>query len=174
MGCRITRQCSLKRYCITNATSNNQRLRSAGDNDGRLKSFFSNAVLCVSFKWQMDRSTRVQITSDRRSKRAWSNCVVYIPFILNGSPTECWLHTYNACVITTWRLRLRAPLVARKKCKNTKWFTQMVIYFTYRGDVIHFRHFKHPARGVDLVSVDFWILTGLGNTGVREEFFWKH
>ena len=30
------------------------------------------------------------------------------------------------------------------------WYT-----FTYRGDVIHFRDCKHPARGVDLVSVDF-------------------
>ena len=28
---------------------------------------------------------------------------------------ECWLRTCEACVITTWRLGLRAPLVARKK-----------------------------------------------------------
>ena len=26
---------------------------------------------------------------------------------------ECYLHTSDACVITTWRLGLRAPLVAR-------------------------------------------------------------
>ena len=26
---------------------------------------------------------------------------------------ECYLHTCDACVITTWRLGLRAPLVAR-------------------------------------------------------------
>ena len=50
----------------------------------------------------------------RRSKRAWSNCILCIPFILSGSSNECWLHTCNACVITTWRLGLRAPLVARK------------------------------------------------------------
>ena len=58
------------------------------------------------------QNTRDKITRDRRSKRAWSNCVFCIPFILGGSPNECWLHTCDACVITTWRLGLRAPLVA--------------------------------------------------------------
>ena len=37
-----------------------------------------------------------------------------IPFILSESPNECWLHTYDACLITTWRLRLRATRGARK------------------------------------------------------------
>ena len=42
-----------------------------------------------------------QITNDRRSKCAWSNCVLHIPFILSGSPmyagyihaTHAWLKT---------------------------------------------------------------------------------
>ena len=38
-----------------------------------------------------------QITSDRRFKHAWSNCILRIPHILSGSPNECWLHT--------WRMR---------------------------------------------------------------------
>ena len=38
---------------------------------------------------------------------------MYIPFILSGSPNECLLLTCDACVITNWRLVLRAPLVAR-------------------------------------------------------------
>ena len=33
--------------------------------------------------------------------------------ILSGSPNECWLHTCSTYIITTWRLGLRAPLVAR-------------------------------------------------------------
>ena len=53
--------------------------------------------------------------NDRRSKRAWSKCVLCIPFILSRSPNECWLHTCDSCVITSWRLGLPAPLVARKK-----------------------------------------------------------
>ena len=52
-------------------------------------------------------------TGDRRRKRRWSNCVLCIPSIIGGSPNKCWLHTCDACVITTWRLGLRAPLVAR-------------------------------------------------------------
>ena len=32
------------------------------------------------------QNTRDQITSDRRSKRAWSKCVLCIPYILSGSP----------------------------------------------------------------------------------------
>ena len=44
-----------------------------------------------------------QIMSDRRSKHAWSNCVLCIPFIVSGSPNEYWLHKCDACVIKTWR-----------------------------------------------------------------------
>ena len=46
-------------------------------------------------------------------KQAWSNCPLCIPFILSGSPKECWLHTCDACIIS-WRLGLRAPLVTHK------------------------------------------------------------
>ena len=99
------------RLVLSISTSNNQRLRSAGDNDRRSKRFCANALLCVCFTWQMVKNTRDQITSIRRSKRAWSNCVLCIPFILSGSPNECWLHKCDACVITRWRLGLRAPLV---------------------------------------------------------------
>ena len=60
-------------------------------------------------------NTRDQVTSDRRSKRAWWNCVLCIPFILSRSPNEYWLHTCDSCVVTAWRLGLRAPLVARNK-----------------------------------------------------------
>ena len=38
------------------------------------------------------QNTRDQITSDRRSKRAWSKCVLCIPYILSRSLNECWLH----------------------------------------------------------------------------------
>ena len=55
-----------------NAT-NNQRLRNARDNDRRSKR---------KFHVTSDQKTRDQITSDRRSKFAWSNCVMCIPFIL--------------------------------------------------------------------------------------------
>ena len=49
----------------------------------------------------------------RWSRHGWPNCVLCIPFILSGSPNESWLHTCDECVITIWRLWLRAPLVAR-------------------------------------------------------------
>ena len=62
------------------------------------------------------QNTRDQITRDRRSKRVWLKCVLCI----NTCPNECWLHTYDPCAITTWRLGLRAPLVARKKMVSRK------------------------------------------------------
>ena len=43
----------------------------------------------------------VECTAPRISKRASSNCVLCIPFILSRRPNECWLHTCDACVITT-------------------------------------------------------------------------
>ena len=59
------------------------------------------------------QNTRDQITSHRGSKRARLNCVLCIPFIVSGKPNERWLHTCDACVITTWTLGLLASLVAR-------------------------------------------------------------
>ena len=61
-----------------------------------------------------DQNTRDQIARGRRSKRACSICILCISFILSGSPNKRWLHTCDACVITSWRLGLRVPLVARK------------------------------------------------------------
>ena len=42
-------------------TSNNQRLRSAGDNDRRSKRFCSSAVLCVNFTWQMVKTRMIRL-----------------------------------------------------------------------------------------------------------------
>ena len=109
---------------------NNQRLRSAGDNDWRSKRFCSIAVLCVKFHVRDSQNMRDQITSDIRSKRAWLNCVLCILFILNGSPNEHWLHTCDACVITTWRLGFRAPLIARNKSYfGTRPFISLLRFF---------------------------------------------
>ena len=74
-------------------------------------------VLCFMYtcKFHMTDGQNIlnQITSGRRSKHAWSKCILCIPYIPSGSPNKCWLHTCDARVITTWRLRLRAPLVTR-------------------------------------------------------------
>ena len=86
---------------------------------GRQRSKAKTRLLrrCAFRKFQVtdSQNTRDHITSDRRSRRAWSNCVLRIPFILSESPKERWLHACNACAITTWRLGLRAPFLARNK-----------------------------------------------------------
>ena len=67
------------------------------------------------------QNTCGKITSDRRSKLGDQTAfcaVLCIPYIVGGSPNECWLHTCDACVITAWRLGLWASLVARKYIKN--------------------------------------------------------
>ena len=93
---------------------------------------------CALHKFHVtdSQNTRDHITTDRRLKRAWSNCVMCIPNILSesdsrprspsflghavalgtrmsGSQNECRLHTRDACVITTWKLGLRATRGAR-------------------------------------------------------------
>ena len=74
-------------------------------------------VLCLMYtcKFHMTDGQNIlnQITSGRRSKCAWSKCILCIPYILSGSPNECWLHTCDARVITTWRLQLRVTRGAR-------------------------------------------------------------
>ena len=59
------------------------------------------------------QNARDQISSNRRSKRARSDCTLCSPFIRSGSPNECWLPTCRACIIATRRLALRPPLVVR-------------------------------------------------------------
>ena len=74
---------------------------------------------CASHKFHLIDvpNTRDQILSDqRRSRCERSNCFLWIPFILiSGSSNECRLHTCDACIIITWRWKLRATLVARNK-----------------------------------------------------------
>ena len=111
-------------------TSNNWRLWSAGDDGWRsnaVKCFFSNTVLLHKFHLTDGWNMCDQIMWGRRSKCTWSNCVMCIPYILSTSPNECWLHTCQACVITTWRLGLRAPLVAHKKPVNGQCLAKMTI-----------------------------------------------
>ena len=85
---------------------------------GRQQSNFKTLLLqgCALRKFQVTdgHNTRDQFTGDRKSKGALSKCVLCILCILSGSPNECWLHLCDACLITTWTLGLRAPLVARK------------------------------------------------------------
>ena len=51
-------------------------------------------TFAIKFHVRDSQKTRYQITSDTTSKRAWSKCVLFIPFILSGSLlTKCWLHT---------------------------------------------------------------------------------
>ena len=93
-------------------TSNIQRLGSAGD-DRRSKRFYSNALLCVRFTWQM---VKTRVTRLRRVEgRNACDQVRFFAFllILSGSPNECWLHTCDACVSRIRKLELRAPLIAR-------------------------------------------------------------
>ena len=70
-----------KKTLKDNTCNNQTRLRSAGDNDRG-----SSAMPCVKIHVRDSQNARDQITSDRRFKRAWSNCVTYIPYIRSGSP----------------------------------------------------------------------------------------
>ena len=92
-------------------------IQSVDDNDWRSKCFCSSAVLCVSFMWQV-KNANDQISSDRRSKRSLSNCILCLPYILSGGPNESWLHTSDTCTTTTWKWGLRAPFVTRNKWKQ--------------------------------------------------------
>ena len=107
-------------------TSNYQRLRNAGENDWTFKRSYSNDV--HKFHAIHGLSPRDQITSARRTKRSW-------------------LHTCRACVIATWRLGLRAPLVARnqpapatqarKKNSKTKHFKNTKAHRPWRKILRH-------------------------------------
>ena len=60
-----------------------------------------------SFTWQMLKACMIRL----RGVEGQDTRVLCIPFILSGSPNECWLNTCDTCVITTWRLGSRTPIV---------------------------------------------------------------
>ena len=51
-----------------------------------------------------DQTTR-QVIEDPNMHDQIVFCAFHSFF--SGSPNECWLHTYDECVITTWRLGLQ-------------------------------------------------------------------
>ena len=55
---------------------------------------------------------KIYVRSHVKITRYWKST-------LNGSPNECWLQTCDASVLTTRRLGLLAPVVARKKRETT-------------------------------------------------------
>ena len=65
--------------------------------------------------WQMVKTHVIRL----RGVEGWNtrNQIAFfcLPFILSGSPNECWIHTCDACIITTWRLGLQVP---RGTCNN--------------------------------------------------------
>ena len=93
------------------------KLRSKGETVKGWKAF--TPKLCLA-----------QVSLDRCSKHAWSDSewqekvqmrmikLLSVNFILGGSPNECWPHTFDVCIIITWRLKLRATLVAQNKVLN--------------------------------------------------------
>ena len=65
-------------------------------------------LLRTKFYLTDGQNTRKQLTRGRKSKRASSKSVLYIPIILSGSPNECWPYTCDACVIINTNQRLRS------------------------------------------------------------------
>ena len=57
--------------------------------------------------WQIVKTCmiRLQVIEDPNMHDQIVFCAFHSFF--SGSPNECWLHTYDECVITTWRLGLQ-------------------------------------------------------------------
>ena len=72
-------------------------------------------LLCLSFTWQIvkTRVIRLRVIEGPNARDQSAFCAY-------TCPNECGPHTYDACIITTWRLGGRAPLVARKKMVSRK------------------------------------------------------
>ena len=83
--CTSRRKVDIDQYLQTQylLTSNNHRSRSAGNNEALLL----DRCALRKFHATDSQNTRDQISSDSKSKRACSNWVLCIPFILSGSPS---------------------------------------------------------------------------------------
>ena len=103
--------CSSARSVKTNfKTSNYQRLRNAAENDWRFIRSYSNDVHKFHVKDGLSPGRVIKLRvlegPNTRSMR---------PIHSKWKSKRSWLHMCRACVIATWRLGLRAPLVARNQ-----------------------------------------------------------
>ena len=85
---------------ITINTSNNQRLRSAGDNDRKVKTLLLQRCALRKFHVTDGQNTRDTITSDRRSRRAYARdriafCAFH-SFLVEVQTHTGYIHTTNA------------------------------------------------------------------------------
>ena len=83
---------------ITINTSNNQRLRSAGDNDRKVKTLLLQR--CASRKFHVTDGQNTRNTSDRRSRRAYARdriafCAFH-SFLVEVQTHTGYIHTTNA------------------------------------------------------------------------------
>ena len=82
-----------------------------GANDRRSKHFCSNAVFCVGFTWQIVK-TRVIRLRDVEGRNMRDQIAFYaFHFFLVEVQANFWQYTCDACVLTTWRLGLRATII---------------------------------------------------------------
>ena len=98
-------------------TSNIQRLGNAGDDRRRSK---VQTLLLQRSALRKFYVTDGQNTGDKitKGKRVKTRVIMLgsahsCSFLVAVQINECCLHTCDACVTRTWRLELRAPLVAR-------------------------------------------------------------
>ena len=111
----MTIECERDQYIIENKRK--PKVMEWGRQRGMMKTV--TPTLCFA-QVSLDRCSKHAWSDskwqEKRSKCEWSNCFLWIPFILiSGSPNEWWLHTCDACIMITWRLKLQATLVARNK-----------------------------------------------------------
>ena len=77
--------------------SGNQRLQSVGNNDRRAKRFCSNAMLCISFTWQMvkTRVIRIQVIEGPNVHDQIALCAFY-SFLVEVQMNAGYIHATHA------------------------------------------------------------------------------
>ena len=109
-----------------------------------VKCFCSNTVLLS--ECHLWSKYMVSDYDGRRSKRAWPNCVLCIPFMFSGIPNECWLHTWDTCnnnleiriMGSSWRMHNLVIHVAQNRTKylNNQLYKNTSESIDHRNEVI--------------------------------------
>ena len=152
------------------STSNSQRLWSVSDSNN-WRSKCSQMLLlqhctCECHLWS---KYMVSDYDGRRSKRAWPNCVLCIPFMFSGIPNECWLHTWDTCnnnleiriMGSSWRTHNLVIHVAQNRTKylNNQLYKNTSESIDQRNEVIKKNQYSPPLNGASrLFLTKFWRL----------------
>ena len=124
-----------------------------GRQQSKVKTLLLHRFAFCEFHVTDSQNTRDHITSGRRSKRAWSNCVLCISFIVSGSPE--WDKCYIATYVRRMRNKNLAIRIVGSSCRLQEYIQRYNMGFLVVYLLHHHVRLKRPKKSCSIHFSEF-------------------